>query len=182
MVREGRVGSQACDSLGRRQYPHSMSIHVRSAGPSDAMTLHRLVVALATYEKEPDAVEATPQDYRRQLEAAQPPFECLLAEVEGEAVGFALFFPNYSTWQGRQGLYLEDLFVQPEHRGCGIGRALFRRLAVIAAERGYGRVEWKVLHWNTLAIDFYRALGAQPLEDWGAWRLAGTALADLGKP
>jgi len=159
-----------------------MSIHVRYADPTDAPILHDLVVALAVYEKEPDAVEATPDDYRRQMEADKPPFECLLAEVDGEAVGFALFFSNYSTWQGRTGLYLEDLFVQPTHRCHGVGRALFNRLAAIAGERGCGRLEWKVLHWNELALDFYRGLGAQPLTEWGSWRLAGTALKALENP
>ena len=160
----------------------SMSIHIRHAGPEDAGVLHALVVALATYEKAPDAVEARPEDYRRQLSAESPPFECLLAEVEGEAVGFALFFSNYSTWQGRPGLYLEDLFVQPTHRTRGVGRALFQRLAAIAGQRGCGRLDWKVLHWNTLALDFYRGLRAIPLEDWGSWRLAGPALAALEAP
>jgi len=181
MVREARGGSQACDSPTRRQYPRLMTIHIRSAGPDDASILHALVVALAVYEKAPNAVEATPEDYRRHLSADVVPFECLLAEVDGSPVGFALFFPNYSTWQGRAGLYLEDLFVQPTHRQRGVGRALFQRLAAIAGERGYGRVEWKVLHWNTLALDFYRGLGAHALADWASWRLDGASLRALGR-
>lgn len=156
-------------------------MEIRFATVDDAATIHALIVALAVYEREPDAVEATPESLRAQLAMERPPFECLLAEDEaGDAVGFALFFHNYSTWRGRPGLYLEDLFVRPEARGRGLGGALLRRLAMIATERGCARMEWSVLDWNELAIDFYHRLGAQPMTAWTTWRLDGEALAALG--
>jgi GNAT superfamily N-acetyltransferase len=133
---------------------------------------------LAVYEREPEAVEVTADILRAQMESADPPFECLLAERDGAAAGFALFFPNYSTWRGRPGLFLEDLFVPEQYRRHGIGGALLRRLAAIAAERGYGRMEWTVLNWNTPAQKFYRTLGAAPMEQWTLWRLEGDALTD----
>jgi GNAT superfamily N-acetyltransferase len=167
---------------------------IRFAGPGDAALVHALIVALAAYEREPGAVEATPESLRAQLAAPRPPFEALLAEegegavaVAGakpakpaEAVGLALFFHNYSTWRGRPGLYIEDLFVPPEWRGRGVGRALLARLARIAIERGCARMEWAVLDWNRLAIDFYVGLGARPLGEWRLMRLDGEALTRLG--
>lgn len=156
-----------------------MSVQLRPAGPDDAEHIHRLIVALATYEREPDAVEATPAGLRAQLSAAQPPFECLLAELDGAVVGFALYFHNYSTWRGRQGLYLEDLFVEPAARGHGIGRRLLVALARIAVARGCGRMEWMVLDWNAPAIGFYEQLGARAVEGWVPFRLSGDALLGL---
>lgn len=152
------------------------AISVRRAGPDDADAIHRFVCELARYEREPDAVEATPASLRADLEADTPPFECLIAELDAEPVGFALFFHNYSTWRGRRGLYLEDLFVSERHRGSGAGRALLSALARLAMERGCARMEWAVLDWNQPAIDFYRSLGAEPLGDWTLFRLAGPAL------
>ena len=157
-----------------------MTTLLRPAGPDDAAAIHRLIVALATYEREPDAVVATPAGLREQLAAARPPFECLLAEVDGAVVGFALYFFNYSTWRGRPGLYLEDLYVQPACRGAGLGKALFRRVARVASERGCPRLEWAVLDWNTPAIDFYRSMGAAAMDDWTVYRLTGDALARAG--
>ncbi len=153
--------------------------HLRPARPEDAELLHALIVALAIYEREPDAVEATPADLRAQLSQERPPFEALIAELDAEPVGFALFFHNYSTWRGRPGLYLEDLFVRPEGRGRGVGRALLRRLAQIALERGCARMEWWVLDWNTPAIGFYEKLGARAMGEWTTFRLTGEALAAL---
>lgn len=156
-----------------------MSTTVRFAGPADADTLHAFIVGLAEYEREPDAVEATPAILRAQLESAHPPFECLLAERAGRAVGFALFFQTYSTWKGRPGLWLEDLFVPPAARRSGVGLLLLRSLARIAVERGYGRMEWSVLDWNAPAIDFYRRLGAVAMDEWTIHRLTGPALTAL---
>lgn len=159
-----------------------MTARLRFAGPDDAAEIHRLIVDLATYEREPDAVVVTPAELRAQLAAARPPFECLLAELEGHGVvGFALFFHNYSTWRGRPGLYLEDLFVEPAHRGRGIGKQLLVRLARIAVERRCARMEWAVLDWNSPAIAFYRSLGAAPLSEWTIFRLTDQALLDLAQ-
>ncbi|HEY8379143.1 MAG TPA: GNAT family N-acetyltransferase [Nannocystis sp.] len=155
---------------------------LRPAGPDDAAVIHRLIVDLATYEREPNAVVVTPDELRAQLAAARPPFECILAEDDdGDVVGFALYFHNYSTWRGRPGLYLEDLFVRPDRRGRGIGKQLLVRLAQIAVERGCARMEWAVLDWNEPAIAFYRALGAQPMSEWTIFRLTDAPLRDLSQ-
>ena len=154
---------------------------IRFATPADAATILALIRALAAYEREPDAVEASEATLASQLAEPSPPFECLIAEVDGEAAGFALFFHTYSTWRGRRGLWLEDLFVRPEHRGAGIGRALLVELARLAVARGCARFEWTVLDWNELAIGFYRGLGAAPLDEWTTWRLDGAALAALAR-
>ena len=153
-----------------------MTPTIRFATAHDAETILRFIRALAEFEREPEAVQATPARLRAQMEDRNPPFECLIAEHEGEALGFALFFRTYSTWSGRAGLYLEDLFVLDQHRGCGIGKALLQRLAQITTERGWARMEWSVLDWNTGAQDFYRAQGARPMDDWTMWRLTGEAL------
>ena len=153
---------------------------IRPATPDDAEAIHELIVALATYEREPDAVQATPATLRAQLAADSPPFERLLAEEDGRAVGFALFFPTFSTWEGRPGLYLEDLFVREEERGSGTGRALLTELARIAVERGYGRLELAALDWNEPAIAFYERLGGKAMDEWTVFRFSGAALARLG--
>lgn len=154
---------------------------IRFAGPDDAATLHRFICELAAYEKEPDAVEVTPATLAAQMAEARPPFECLLAEEDGAPVGFALFCHNYSTWRGRRGIWLEDLYVPEALRGRGIGLALLQRLGRLAVERGCGRMEWSVLDWNTPAQGFYRTIGAQPLDEWTTWRLTGAALTALGE-
>jgi GNAT superfamily N-acetyltransferase len=141
-----------------------------------------LIKALADYEKLSHQVVATEDDVRRWLFGTRPAAETILAYVGDEAVGFALFFQNFSTFLGRPGLYLEDLFVRPEWRRHGIGKRLLERLAAIAVERGYGRVEWAVLDWNTPSIDFYRSLGAVPLDDWTVFRLTGDALTRVADP
>jgi GNAT superfamily N-acetyltransferase len=148
-----------------------MTLVIRKAEPSDAKDIHRLIVALATYERAPDEVVATPEGLASDLASATPPFECSLAVLDGEVVGFALFFHNYSTWRGKRGLYLEDLFVMPEHRKKGIGLELFQELVRIARERGCARMEWAVLDWNTPAIEFYESLGAVALDEWTTFRL-----------
>lgn len=159
--------------------PAKPSIRIRKALPEDARLIHRFVSELAAYEREPDAVEATPADYRRQLASQRPPFECVIAELAKEPVGFALFFHNYSTWKGRPGLYLEDLYVTPSARGHGVGEALLRHCAQLARKRGCARFEWAVLDWNEPAIGFYRALGATPLDEWTIFRTTGRALERL---
>jgi GNAT superfamily N-acetyltransferase len=156
-------------------------LKIRFAGPDDADTLHRFIVALATYEKEPDAVEVTPAVLAAQMQSPRPPFECLLAERDGRPLGFALFFQSYSTWRGRPGMYLEDLFVDQAERRAGVGRALLVRLAQLAVERGHGRLEWAVLDWNAPAIGFYRSLGAVAQDEWTVHRLADEALRALAR-
>ena len=156
---------------------------IRNAERSDLPALHRLVVGLARYEKLEDQVVSTPQDFERALFGDGASVEAVLlwageAEV-GEPVAFALCFHNFSTFLGRRGLYLEDLFVEPEHRGHGYGRALLRHLARLAVERGCGRFEWSVLDWNTDAQAFYRSLGAVVMPDWRITRVTGDALAAL---
>lgn len=155
------------------------SFRIRRATPFDAPTIFEFICALANYEREPEAVVTSPAELERQLAMPAPPFECLLAErtiADTKALGFALFFQNYSTWLGKPGLYLEDLFVLPEHRGDGVGRALFTEGAKLAVARGCGRYEWAALNWNQPAIDFYRGFGAIPLEEWTTFRLTGDAL------
>jgi GNAT superfamily N-acetyltransferase len=149
---------------------------IRPATPNDVPAVLTLIRELAAYEREPDAVVATEDGLAAALFGAAPAVFCHVAEDGGEVVGFALWFRNFSTWLGRHGIYLEDLYVRPSHRGRGLGRALLATLADLARERGYGRVEWAVLDWNTPAQEFYRALGAVPMDDWTVWRLAGEAL------
>jgi GNAT superfamily N-acetyltransferase len=153
-----------------------MGVSIRFATARDAEVILHFIRELAAYEREPEAVEVTAAILRAQMESAAPPFECLLAELDGAAAGFALFFRNYSTWRGRPGLFLEDLFVPERYRRRGIGRALLKRLAALSVERGYGRMEWSVLDWNQPAQDFYRSLGATPMDEWTIWRLSAAAL------
>jgi GNAT superfamily N-acetyltransferase len=160
-------------------------LSIRRATSADAALIHRLICALALYEREPDAVEVTPETLRSQLEQAPPPFECLIAEWNGEPAGFALFFQTYSTWRGKIGIHLEDLFVPEEQRGRGIGGALLAALARELVARGGARLEWNVLDWNEPARRFYLELGAQHLSTWQLFRLDGAALerlADRGLP
>jgi len=152
---------------------------IRAATPDDASLLHELVTALAVYEREPDAVKASVEDLRDSLFAPGTTAHALVCEQAGQAIGFAVYFFNYSTWLGRNGLYLEDLFVRPEHRGNGAGLALLRHLAAVAVARGCGRFEWSVLDWNQPAIDFYRAAGARPMDEWTVYRMDGQALLDF---
>ena len=153
---------------------------IREATPEDVPDVLRLIHELAAYEKEPDAVVATEADLERWVFGDDAVASVLIAELEGRAVGMALWFRNYSTWTGQPGIYLEDLFVEPEARGSGLGKALLVELARIAVERGYARVEWAVLDWNQPSIDFYEALGARPMQEWTTYRLTGEALAQLG--
>ncbi len=154
---------------------------IRPAIPEDTKTIARLISGLAEYEKLSHEVhldESRPQEH---LFGPRPFAEVLLAEEKREVVGFALFFHNYSTFEGRPGSYLEDLFVEPEHRGQGHGKALLVELARLAVERGCGRVEWVVLNWNEPAIQFYRSIGAVPMDDWRTYRIDGDAMVALSK-
>jgi GNAT superfamily N-acetyltransferase len=152
---------------------------IRSATEQDVPVILDLIKQLAEYERLSDKVIATEQQIRDTLFAERPAAEVLLASLEGDTVGFAVFFTNYSTFLAKPGLYLEDLFVKPHARGKGIGKALLARLAKIALERECGRVEWSVLNWNEPSIRFYEALGAVPLSDWTTYRLTGESLAKL---
>jgi GNAT superfamily N-acetyltransferase len=152
---------------------------IRAATVADVPVILELIRALATYERAPNEVTATEQGLTEVLFGQKPAAEVLLAFENETAVGFAVFFHNFSTWLGRPGLYLEDLFVGPEHRGKGYGRALLIRLAKIARERGCGRMEWAVLDWNEPAIEFYRKLGAKPMDEWTVFRLTRDEIAKL---
>ena len=155
-------------------------LEIRSARPEDVPAIVSLIRALAAYEKLEDECHADEESLRTHLFGPHPRIEVIVAEVAGDIVGFALYFHNYSTFLTKPGIYLEDLFVKPEIRGAGIGRALLGRLAEIAVERGCGRLEWAVLDWNTPAIGFYERLGAKPMSDWTVFRVTGDALAKLG--
>ena len=151
---------------------------IRPATPVDVTTILRFVRELAAFEREPDAVATTEAMLHEALFGAAPAAEAVVAET-AEPVGFALFFHNFSTWTGKRGLYLEDLYVTPAARGQGVGAALLRHLAGIALDRGCARFEWSVLVWNTPAIDFYRAKGAVGMEEWTVQRVQGDALVRL---
>jgi GNAT superfamily N-acetyltransferase len=154
---------------------------IRTATAADVSAIARLIRGLAEYERLTHVVALTEESLRQHLFGPQPFAEVLLAEEAGQIVGFALFFHNYSTFRGQPGIYLEDLFVEPEHRGKGHGKALLAALARLAMERGCVRLEWTVLNWNKPAIDFYRSLGAEPMDEWMIYRLAGKALTALAK-
>lgn len=155
------------------------SLEIRSARPGDELLLLDLIRELAEYERLAHEVEATPEDLAESLFGGGAVAEAVIAEWNGQPVGFALFFRNFSTFVGRPGLYLEDLYVRESERGKGIGKALLLHLAGIARERNYGRMEWSVLNWNKPAIDFYHSLGAKPMDDWTVFRLDEAALKAL---
>jgi hypothetical protein len=157
-----------------------MPLRIEPAQPRDAAALLSLIRALAEYERLTHLVVGTEAQLREELFGARPVIEAVLGWDDGRAVGFALYFHNFSTFLARRGLYLEDLFVVPEARGRGYGKALMRHVARVAVERDCGRFEWSVLDWNQPAIDFYRSLGAEVLPDWRICRMTGAALAALG--
>lgn len=159
----------------------ALEYQIRPAHAGDVADILRLIRALADYEKLAHEVVATEDKLRAALFGDRPAAETLIATRDGEAVGFALYFHNFSTFRGARGLYLEDLFVEPSHRGSGLGKRLLQSLATIAVERGCERMEWSVLDWNAPAIGFYRSLGAVPLEDWSIFRLTGAALAQFSR-
>ena len=156
-----------------------MATNVRPATPEDVSTILEFIRGLAAYEREPNAVVATEEDLLRDGFGEHRYYYCLIAEEDGVPAGFAFYFFDYSTWLGRPGLYLEDIFVYPEFRGRGIGKALLQRVAAIAVEKGCPRMKWEVLDWNTPAIDFYAAMGAEFLDTWRNVKLSGDALRRL---
>ncbi|WP_374247858.1 N-acetyltransferase family protein [Thermomonas sp.] len=151
-------------------------LSIRPACTDDAPLIRQFIAELADYERLADAAVATDDDLRTQLFGDHPAAEVLIGEVDGEPAGFALFFHNFSTFLGKRGLYLEDLFVRPQYRGSGLGKHLMAALARLAVQRGCGRFEWSVLDWNTAAIGFYRTLGAVGMDGWTVQRLEGDAL------
>ena len=159
-----------------------MAFRIEPAQPRDTADILSLIRALAEYERLTHLVVGTEAQLRDELFGARPVIEAVIGREDGRAVGFALYFHNFSTFLARRGLYLEDLFVIPEARGRGYGKALMRHVARVAVSRECGRFEWSVLDWNRPAIDFYRSLGAEVLPDWRICRMSGAALAALGAP
>ncbi|BBS21555.1 hypothetical protein WP5W18E06_20920 [Klebsiella quasipneumoniae] len=156
-----------------------MSITIRQATPDDATAIYDMIYELAVYEKAPEEVVTTAEEIRETLFASSSKTEALICEVAGKAVGYAVFFTSYSTWLGRNGIYMEDLYVTPDYRGIGAGKALLKTIAQYAVQRQCGRLEWSVLDWNQPAIDFYLSIGAQPQDEWVRYRLTGDAAAGL---
>lgn len=154
---------------------------LREATPADVPLILAYIAELADYERAPEKAVAKAEDLHRYLFGPSPLIFCQLAEWEGQEAGFALYFFNFSTWEGRPGLYLEDLFVRPEFRSHGIGKALLKRLARIALARGCTRYVWQVLDWNTPSIEFYKAMGAKVMHDWLTCRVEGEALHRLAE-
>ena len=160
---------------------NSSMLNIRKATPDDIPLILEFIRELAEYERAPEEAVATPEDLRRDGFSGEPRFYVEIAEWDGEPAGFALWFFNYSTWQGKPGLYLEDLFVRPRFRKKGIGKALLVHLAKVAVEKGCGRYQWQVLDWNTPAIEFYESLGAKVMKEWLTMRVSGEALRKLGE-
>jgi GNAT superfamily N-acetyltransferase len=156
-------------------------LNIRNATPDDIPLILEFIRELAEYERAPEQAVAMPEDLRRDGFSGEPRFYVEIAEWDGEPAGFALWFFNYSTWQGKPGLYLEDLFVRPRFRKKGIGKALLVHLARVAVEKGCGRYQWQVLDWNTPAIDFYESLGAKVMKEWLTMRVMGKALEKLAE-
>lgn len=156
-----------------------MTLSIRSATPDDIALIFRFICDLADYEKLRDEVRTNPQELARHLFGPHPMAEVVIGEIDGQPRGFALFFHNFSTFEGKPGIYLEDLFVDPDSRGSGLGKALLSHLAHLAVERGCARLEWSVLDWNAPSIAFYKALGARPMDEWTVYRMDGAALTTL---
>ena len=151
-------------------------MQIRLALPNDVEDIHRLIFELAVFEKAPEQMVATIEQINESLFNQHPVAFCHVAEVDGKIVGIALWFLNYSTWLGKPGIYLEDLFVQPDYRDQGIGKTFMKTLAQLCVERGYERFQWWVLDWNTPSIEFYKSLGAVAMDEWTVFRLSGAAL------
>jgi len=154
---------------------------IRPANADDSALILRFITDLAIYEKAEDAVIATEADIRNSLFAVDSTTSAVICEIDNQAVGYAVYFFNYSTWLGKNGLYLEDLYVSPECRGMGAGKALLKHLAQIALSKNCGRFEWSVLDWNQPAIEFYQSIGAKPQDEWVGYRLTGKALENLAE-
>jgi len=155
-------------------------MQIRPARRDEVGIVLQLIHDLAVYEKAPNEVEATEKELLETIFSSDPKVFCDLVEVDGEIAGMAIWFLNYSTWQGKHGIYLEDLFIKPEYRGRGYGKALLKHLAKICDDKGYGRFQWWVLDWNSPAIEFYRSLGAVAMDEWTVYRVSGQALKELG--
>jgi GNAT superfamily N-acetyltransferase len=149
---------------------------IRRAVESDVEAIHQLIYELAVYEKAPEEAKATVDAIRTSLFSKQPVAHCHVAEVDGKVVGIAIWFLNYSTWLGKPGIYLEDLFVKPEYRKQGLGKEFMKTLAKLCVENNYERFQWWVLDWNTPSIDFYKSIGAVPMDEWTVFRLSGDDL------
>ena len=158
-----------------------MSVIIRPATVADLPDIFRFIHDLAEYEKAPNEVVLSITDLEQSLFGQAPSVFCLISEEAGEVSGFAVWHLNYSTWLGKHGVYLEDLYVDPKFRGAGHGKALLRKLAQICIEKGYARLQWWVLDWNKSAIDFYKSIGAQPMDEWTVFRVSGSSLAKLAK-
>mgnify|MGYP001424766162 FL=1 len=156
-------------------------MNIRPARKEEVGIVLQLIHDLAHYEKAPNEVEATERELLATIFSDEPRVFCDLVEVDGVIAGMAIWFLNYSTWQGKHGIYLEDLFIKPEFRGRGYGKSLLQHLARICEENGYGRFQWWVLDWNSPAIEFYRSLGAVAMDEWTVYRVSGDELKDLGK-
>lgn len=156
-------------------------IDIRPATAADAQLIHDFIVELAVYEKAPQAVVTSPAELADTLFGADAKARALVCNVDGQPAGYAVYFYNFSTWLGRNGIWLEDVYITPAFRGRGAGKALLRHVAGIAVKEKCGRFEWSVLNWNTPAIEFYEALGAKPMDEWTIYRLAGDALNKLGE-
>ena len=153
---------------------------IRPAKREEVGEVLQLIQDLATYEKAPDQVEASRDDLLNTIFAKEPRVFCDLVEVDGQIAGMAIWFLNYSTWQAKHGIYLEDLYIKPEFRARGYGKALLKHLAQICDKQGYGSLHWWVLDWNSHAIEFYRSFGAEAMDEWTVYRTSGQALKDLG--
>jgi GNAT superfamily N-acetyltransferase len=158
-----------------------MTVIIREAGPADLPLIAAFIRELADYEKLADSVRFNEATLGNHLFGARPVAEVIIGEIDGTAHGFALFFHNFSTFEGKPGIYLEDLFVRPAARGAGLGKALLAHLAGLAVARGCARLEWAVLDWNTPSIGFYQSLGARPMDEWTVMRLDGEALHNMAK-
>ncbi len=153
---------------------------IREASPADVSAIMQLIHDLAEYEKAPQEVETNVVEMAAALFADQPKVFAHVIDLDGEVIGMAIWFLNFSTWQGRHGIYLEDLYVKPEYRGRGYGLAMLKFLAALCVQRGYGRFQWWVLDWNTPAIEFYKSQGAIAMDEWTVYRVSGEALKRLG--
>ncbi len=180
------MGENFCDSdrskfspIHQHRREHQLSITIRKATPADAAIIHGFIVELAVYENAEHEVKASIEEIEHSIFETSSPVKALICLKDEEPIGFAVYFYNYSTWQGRKGMYLEDLYVSPKYRGVGAGKKLLHHLAQVAVEEGCGRFEWSVLDWNQPAIDFYHAVGAKPQSEWIRYRLAGDDLTNF---
>jgi GNAT superfamily N-acetyltransferase len=154
-------------------------MNIRPAKTTDIDEILALIYELALYEKAPEEAKATKSQIMESFFSDNPKVFCEIVEVDGEIAGLAIWFLNYSTWQGKHGIYLEDLFIRPQFRGRGFGKSVLKHLAQICVDRGYGRFQWWVLDWNTPSIEFYKALGAVAMDEWTVYRVTGDALTEL---